>query len=855
MRLEMTTKTTVIPVSGLQRGPNRLNCQPGSLNIANNCVLRRQGVLQPLEGNEVYEVWPGKDIPVPDTRDPVRMFVPQKEKYAFTVAKTTGTPNAGTGSDVDDFLLTIFNDTTFDNYSSVMIGTTFRDLAFRPGETHMTFHRNRHFITTKDGPLAIEALDSGTDWGTPRISGLPPPVWISNAGAIVAGQPAILSVSNYFAYRATFLRFSEEKDSFQVMGAPTSPSVVFNPGGTPAAITLRVYFWDEDPVTESDWIVLYRTAQQDSVDALGDDYREVCRIQLTSTDITNEYVEIQDTVFDSFRSSGAPLYTNSLQEGATRANYPPPLSKDICTFKDTTFYATRDTWPAVTLSIPAAFGDVTSTDRATGIGTRGLTGDITIGGTSITNVSSADAVGLKFGQAIRGTGVQAGTIIGTPIPTGPTYSVPLTIATTAAIVGGSFFTMDQVRIDGTSTPITIGDISGTSAIREFALALQPYGIKIITGGTYYETANTIEGGVTFVLWVPYGSEFEVALTNGQNYSPRFTGVFSTNTRPILSISDKQTNRLYFSKTSLPEAVTPLSYIDVGTGNILKMWSNTSAMFVLSTDGLWRVTGDGTNWNVDQIDPTVRLLHPDCVGSLGNDIYAWVSSGLAQINESGAVTFSTDAIGPDLDANADTYLALGAPYLWGPSLAGDNYRREIWLNLNQPRVVGTSARVYDGAYIFNLDTKAFTTQTETEISVLAYAPYLLRLLTLDREDVFVPSDTTVTLAQVEFNPITAGDPGYLKGWIDLNWFLQNIVTSGDTGLVQGLFDGETSSPFNIRTITSTTGKKLHFLIPRRCSLKEQLIAGFQTLDLDGQRVNFDLLGLTIRSRVASETFKR
>src|SRR5678815_2759779 len=81
----------------------------------------------------------------------------------------------------------------------------------------------------------------------------------------------------------------------------------------------------------------YRTVLSASSDtAVGDDCKEVISATITSTDLSNGYIDYTDESPDEFL--GANLYTNSNQEGISQANSIPPWARFVAEYKGHTFY-------------------------------------------------------------------------------------------------------------------------------------------------------------------------------------------------------------------------------------------------------------------------------------------------------------------------------------------------------------------------------------------------------------------------------------------------------------------------------------------------------------------------------------
>lgn len=96
---------------------------------------------------------------------------------------------------------------------------------------------------------------------------------------------------------------------------------------------------------------LYRTAPatagtgQDLVDVdPGDEMNLAFEANVTQSELTAGEVTFEDITTESFRASGAFLYTNpNTGQGILQANEKPPVAKDIELFRNTTFYANTRT--------------------------------------------------------------------------------------------------------------------------------------------------------------------------------------------------------------------------------------------------------------------------------------------------------------------------------------------------------------------------------------------------------------------------------------------------------------------------------------------------------------------------------
>jgi hypothetical protein len=97
------------------------------------------------------------------------------------------------------------------------------------------------------------------------------------------------------------------------------------------------------------------------------------------------------------------------------------------------------------------------------------------------------------------------------------------------------------------------------------------------------------------------------------------------------------NRVYYSKTSQPEAVPLVNYFDIGARDqaILRVVPLRDSLFVFKANEIYRVSGDGTtNFQVTLFDSSTSLLASDTACVLNNMIYLYSDQGVATVSETG-----------------------------------------------------------------------------------------------------------------------------------------------------------------------------------------------------------------------------
>jgi hypothetical protein len=175
--------------------------------------------------------------------------------------------------------------------------------------------------------------------------------------------------------------------------------------GTPAYINLRSIL--PSSINTNYYYQLYRTAVVTVSPGLtindiepGDEQQFILEAPITSTDVTNGFITIEDNTPEIFRETGAYLYTNSITgEGITSANERPPVAHDITKFRNSTFFANTKDVHRHTFSI-LSVDDFVSDSTALTIGKAATTRTYTFRGvsevTDFTVALKADTVGNSY---------------------------------------------------------------------------------------------------------------------------------------------------------------------------------------------------------------------------------------------------------------------------------------------------------------------------------------------------------------------------------------------------------------------------------------------------------------------------
>jgi hypothetical protein len=115
------------------------------------------------------------------------------------------------------------------------------------------------------------------------------------------------------------------------------------------------------------------------------------------------------------------------------------------------------------------------------------------------------------------------------------------------------------------------------------------------------------------------------------------------TAAVFSEDDEKPNRVYFSKFQQPEAVPIVNYFDVGAQDkaILRIIPLRDSLFVFKEDGLYRISGESTPFQLELFDSSYIMLAPDSGAVCNNVIYTWTTQGIQSLSEGGGGIVSRD----------------------------------------------------------------------------------------------------------------------------------------------------------------------------------------------------------------------
>lgn len=173
------------------------------------------------------------------------------------------------------------------------------------------------------------------------------------------------------------------------------------------------------------------------------------------------------------------------------------------------------------------------------------------------------------------------------------------------------------------------------------------------------------------------------------------------------------NFLYFSKPNQPEAVPDANYVRVGAidSPISGLAHVRDSLFVLKTDGLFRVTGTtAADIRVELFDETVKSYpwQYRTISTGGNQIFAMCSQGIVSITESGVNIVSRqidDLLVPYYSISYDPFGGTNATGRLSALACASDSEKKYFLLLNTPPIDGSSAT--GPLYCYNFINQAWT----------------------------------------------------------------------------------------------------------------------------------------------------
>lgn len=250
--------------------------------------------------------------------------------------------------------------------------------------------------------------------------------------------------------------------------------------------------------------------------------------------------------------------------------------------------------------------------------------------------------------------------------------------------------VNQFRVYTSSDP-------GTNVAR----TAQEFTLAVITATNtvdafYTSGPDDIPGQFLLRSRTPGETSFNVLVSRPSAWSPLMSATVGTN-----STAAPQTNGLWFSKQSQPEAVPLLNRIPIGPRNakILRIRPLRDKLFVFTDIAGVYVVSNSYPYQVTSLSGTATLIAPDSLVNFDDAIYCLTTQGVVKVNEAGPTILSVPI---ESELQALFGAALSTLQINAFGIAYESYRKYM---LCMPTEVGDTANTQ--VWVYDTITKTWT----------------------------------------------------------------------------------------------------------------------------------------------------
>jgi len=363
--------------------------------------------------------------------------------------------------------------------------------------------------------------------------------------------------------------------------------------------------------------------------------------------------------------SGAPLYTNSTQEGILQGHYRPNYARDIALYNGMTMLAGQRSPQRIALQLNA-IGN-TAWSYGTVFGNTSPLVALVAGATTITT-GEPFVSGITIGMDVTMDGSIYGSFPGYT----DTYFTAGTVVTNVDLATLTITLSKPILATNASIRVTFWDwLEVSDSTGSFKI----YGSEAFFSGNEYfflteesrrSSTNMYFGGYPSLEYKFNNSSARIkdirllcsGLTNRRGITLFFERAsFSsdpftiTSTKPlafdryvdtvtgVTSAQDGNGSRLTISKTDIPDAYPLLNYIDIGnlSSDIVRVIPAQNTLLVFKEDGIYQVFGnDPSSLSVELLDSTIwpvdTLRSGNWFASLGSNVFMMSSSGPVVVSD-------------------------------------------------------------------------------------------------------------------------------------------------------------------------------------------------------------------------------
>jgi len=678
------------------------------------------------------------------------------------------------------------------------------DLVSNDMRTGMLLMRNRLIVTASDRSFAVDFVSDTSGALTavegPRYTGVMQPAIVDRNAATTADADGGILQANTHLTAGVALR-SIHADGYELQSPLSMLGDYAN-----LSTTLAQY--------QMQWQISYRAAG-----GVGSPYKpklDVYRSRSQSTGydaINNKYLPIAcgsnlflsktvdvspgstgTTIGDTTpeKALGEALLTNTVKDGATAIPLPPMPAKTCAVFKGHAFFANRIDPATVTILSPYFWGSIPSSAPVGiafyGVGERVyLAATATNANPTVTGLANTNGVvagqNLFYYRTDTGALVMTGRVLsttGTTITsnTNSSYSGSVTVVAEDVIeINGTRYGVGTSATDLVSNITIVGTLNPDADF--YATALEPQS-AIATASVYPSFSPT--GGL--VMRMRTSANITLRATNGTNYSPKLPDITAT----VLTIDPtQQPNGYAWSENNEPENCPPSNFEFAGKGSIYRIISTRDCLWFFCSDGLFRLSGNGGavgqgyDWVLDPVDPTLVIMNPQSACVHREYVYAYTNRGFVSISSEGQVREISDGrINPSSQSTSGklpnrswTRIQTNGANDATVWLEADRANDDVWIRTglweSNPKQI----------WVYNTKTDTFCTLIPTlfsprEIPTLGvYSAASQQMYTIfsGRDQIYIPTNSSNNLeeAALIFQPMFGNGsaaPHTVKHWQDI-----------------------------------------------------------------------------------------
>ena len=675
----------------------------GALRLADNVVVRRDGMLEPRQGFEPLAGQAGT----------------LRAAHAFGASAVY----EGTEGLVD----------------AAGNAFVYKPVSTAPGAALVRMRADSYASAAARGNLylpmadAVVKLSSAADTAY-RSAGLASWLVPLPTSTLVAGST--LPSGQWVGYRVVVT--STDPNGLVLRSAPTDVLSVSNASGSTKSVQLTLSVLD---AALTGALEIYRTRMFPTTITLDDEMQLVGTVTLSGA----ASYTFTDTTADSAR--GATLYTSPSRNGIEGRNDPPPPCGAIALYKSSLFFGNVQQGTSrlvVSFNTPVEVVASTSPIALTGLGSYRINANGAIV-TSATSPSGRPEIRLPGYSSVGQPVVPVGSVVpgmrvrdvaSTWPPGGAVALVTRVVPDGSELdsvdyaaeppdqtnTGGIYFVFEDVlEINGALVALTpmatfparvLAATSGRVLARKQPTALPGYtetwAFESTGRGAQGVAVRAGRGGAT--LYSPALPNLPVTQT--MPFSSPLTLSATPAALQGTAAVKAQPATIYWSTPDEPEHVPPKNYALVGEAGkaILALAPTRDALFILKEDGVFRLSGTNGTFRIDPFDPTTFCVSPSSVRTLNNQIFMLANKGLVSLDDAGVKVVSAPLrheLLTVVDTLREAQRTTGL-YRYDASTgvvsAVDDRTNEYVVLVPGTLGIGGDALVY------NTDTNAFTTWT-------------------------------------------------------------------------------------------------------------------------------------------------